>query len=215
MARDADSMAGLESTQGATRKWRMLFATCFKRRIRADRTTEALRQLWDSEPIPRVHIVSIILTSGADSAIGVDPLIAAYLEQVLRVTSVDICDVLMALLSQSQYALKKPNSLSTTENQPTDNSVLQESVFALLIRLFTSAEPSKPAHVSRRITRALAEWLTACNYHETVLQVQSEGLRAPEASVLAAFETLGTLTITVFSNGYMREDLPRAWSKGG
>lgn len=215
MARDAGLMHGMQSTDKATRQWRILFTTCFRRRIRADQVSDAFRELSKSEPIPGVRIASIIFTSGAHSSTGVDPLIAAYLEQVLHVTNVDICDVLMALLSQSQYALKKSGNHEATEDLPTDSSMLQESVFTLLVRLFTGSEQPKTAKESRRITRALVEWVAACNCRETVLQVQSAGLRAPEARVIAAFEALGTLIYAVFSHGSVRDDLLKAWSKGG
>ncbi|GAB7356308.1 hypothetical protein MBLNU459_g7105t1 [Dothideomycetes sp. NU459] len=131
----------------------------------------------------------------------------------MQITSMDMCDVLMALLSQSQYALKKSIDQITTNGHALDNSVLQESVFDLLVRVFTAPKQSKAAQESRRVARALAEWLTACNYHETVLQVQSEGLRAPETGAIAAFEALGTLVIAVFSDAQFRDDIPRAWSK--
>ncbi|KAG9644724.1 hypothetical protein KCU69_g17963, partial [Aureobasidium melanogenum] len=98
------------SADHAAEQWSTLFRTCFVHRIRASQLNKPFSELWSTQPIPGSQLASIIFTSGAS---GVDPLITEYLEQILRVTTTDTCDILVALLAHSRYALKKKASTRT------------------------------------------------------------------------------------------------------
>lgn len=204
---------GLAETPGGTSQWSTLMTACFRQRIRADQLTEAFKEQWGKARIPGTVLVLLVLTSSARVASGVDPLIPAYVNEILKVTSVDICDVLIALLSHSQYAIKDPSAHVGPKHTSPD-SLLQETVFALLLRLLVNGERPRTVQESRRAVRAIAEWMTACNYHETMLQVQSEGLRTPETSVTSALETLGTFATSLLTTEMARTDIQKSWSQG-
>lgn len=206
-------MDGPEQTQSATRQWTSLIAVCFRRRIRADQLTDAFTEQWSKAPVAGTTLASLIITSGARLSSGVDPLVPAYLNELLKVTSVDISDVMVALLSHSRYAMKVSPSDRFTFNSPYD-LLLQESVFALLLRLFVNKERPKTAQESRRALRALAEWMIACNYHETMLQVQAEGLQTPDSSAITAMETVGAFAVSLLTNELTKKDLTNSWSQG-
>lgn len=207
-------MAGAPTaTQDSLDQWTLLITAAFRQRIRADQLTEALQEQWSKASIPGTVLVSLILTSGAPISSGVDPLIPAYVDEILKVTTVDICDVLIALLSHSRYAIPKAGETVAPKSLQHD-LLLQESVFALLLRLLINGERPRAAQESRRAVRALAEWLTACNDHESMLQVQAEGLRAPEPSVISAWETLGTFAISLLTNDTTRNILKSSWPQG-
>ncbi|KAL1304591.1 hypothetical protein AAFC00_003560 [Neodothiora populina] len=190
--------------EDAKKQWTSLITVAFRRRIRADQLTDAFAELWHKAHLPGAVIVSLILTSGARLSSGVDPLVPAYLDEVLKVTGVEICDVLIALLAQTRYA----SNNSVDQNDPSAYDLLLiESVFALLLRLTVNGKQPRTAQESRRGARALAEWLTACNYHETLLQVQSEGLRAPDLSVVSALEIIATFAMSLFANQIARNDM--------
>lgn len=203
-------MGAAAQTETASKQWTVLITTAFRRRIRPDQLTEALHEQWCKARIPGTTLVSHILDSGARLSSGVDPLIPAYLDEVIKVTSIDVSDVLIALLSHSRYS----SGSQVVLKSPGYDLLLLESVLALLLRLLISGERPRTAQESRRAVRALAEWLTACNYHETMLQVQAEGLRAPDSSVISALETLGTLAYTLFTNKTTRQDILKSWSRG-
>ncbi|KAG9816596.1 hypothetical protein KCU63_g19121, partial [Aureobasidium melanogenum] len=112
------------SADHAAEQWSTLFRTCFVHRIRASQLNKPFSELWSTQPIPGSQLASIIFTSGAS---GVDPLITEYLEQILRVTTTDTCDILVALLAHSRYALKKKASTRT----PLSNAFF-EHVLSLL-----------------------------------------------------------------------------------
>jgi len=197
----------------AVEQWTALITTAFKRRIRADQLTDALREQWSKTCIPGTVLVSLILTSGAPMSGGVDPLIPAYVNEVLAVTDVDVCDVLISLLSHSRYAIRKTNDKDGPKPLEHD-LLLLESIFSLLLRLLVSEERPRTPKESRRAVRALAEWVAACNYHETILQVHAEGLQAPEPSVISALETVGTFAVSLLTNRVTRRDFLKSWSKG-
>lgn len=192
------------STSGnqPVQQWSCLFEKCFNNRIRAGQITSALGELWDAKPIPGTQLVTIIFKSGAVSETSIDPLIPDYLTQLLRTTSVDICDILIALLAHSKYALRK----SPGSNAPL-NDAFFENVLSFLLRLVAASERPKTMREARRTLRALGECLTACHSHETLLQMQSDGLRAPEPRVVTIFETLGTLAIALLSQPIVKADL--------
>lgn len=196
----------------ATKQWTSLITTSLRRRIRADQLSDALQELSASAPIPGATLVSLILTSGARVSNGVDPLIPAYLDEVLKTTGVDVCDVLVALLAHSRYAVQ--GLADHDESTSLHDLLLQESIFTLLSRLVLSGKRPRTAQESRRAVRALAEWITSCNYHETMLQVQAEGLRTPGPAIITALETLGTFTVALFTNGITRKDMTETRSPG-
>lgn len=201
-------MDSTTSADHAAKQWILLFKTCFGHRIRAIQLVKPFGELWSTNPIPGTQLATIIFTSGAPSA-GIDPLIPEYLEQILRVTSVDICDILVALLACSRYALKK----NADQGKPMSYAFF-ENVLSLLVRLVACSERPKTARESRRSLKALGECLTACRAHETVLQMQNEGLQAPDPQVVTSFETLATLAIALLSHPLVKADLASLWPQG-
>jgi mediator of RNA polymerase II transcription subunit 5 len=199
------SISTSPSADRAAEKWSTLFRTCFVRRIRAVQLTGPFAELWNTEPIPASQLATIVLTSGAPSA-GIDPLVMDYLEQILHITNMDICDVLVALLARSRYALRK----SSDSSQPIGNAFF-ENVLSLLVRLVTTAERPKTGREARRVLRALGECLTACRAHEMVLLMQNEGIHNPDPQVVASFETLATLAVTLLSHPMVKADLTGLW----
>lgn len=199
-------------TQKPLQQWKSLITTCFRQRIRPSQLTDAFTELWGSTKVPGTNLVSLVLTSGARPSNGVDPLIPAYLDELMKITSVDICDVMIALLSHSRYGIK--TSSDQVAFKSSHDLLLQESVFALLLRLLVNNERPITAQASRRALRALAEWMLACNYHDTMLQVHADGLQAPEPSAISALETIGTFAISLFTNEVTKKDLLQSWPQG-
>jgi mediator of RNA polymerase II transcription subunit 5 len=180
--------------------WTTLFQNCFRGRIRATQLGNAFSELWSTQPIAESQLASIIFTSGAP---GIDPLINEYLEQILRVTSVDTSDILIALLAHSRYALRKAASTRT----PTSNAFF-EYVLSMLVRLVASGERPKSAREARNVVRALGECLTACRAHEMVLAMQNGGVMPiSDPQVVASFETLATLAIALLNNPGVKTDI--------
>lgn len=206
-------MIALAHNDTALKQWKSLVTTCFRRRIRADQLSEAFHEQWSRQQIPGASLVTLILESGSRSTSGIDPLIPAYLDEVLKVTSVDICDILVSLLARSRFALKNATDQASQVSSH-DELLIQESVFAMLLRLVVGGDRPKTVQESRRAVRALMEWFTAFNYHEAMLQVQSDGLRTLEPGVVSSFETLGAIATSLFTNDITRNDISKSASKG-
>lgn len=205
--RDAKS-----TTEKGTESWSRLVDDSFRRRLRPEQLAASIKDLWSSTRVPGAIIVSLFLKSGARIINGLDPLIPVYLEVLLASTSIDICDVLIALLAQTRYASKE--SADHQESTSQYDLVLQENILALLSRQVLSGARPKVAQEARRAIRALAEWTAACNYRETMLQVQAEGLRQPEPATISALEALATFAATLLSTQISRNDLLGKHSKG-
>ena len=204
---------GAPTVQTAIKQWTALITAAFRRRIRPDQLTEAFTEQWTKSRIPGVALVSIVLTSGAPISSGVDPLVPAYVDELLKVTSLDLCDVMVALLANSRYAVK--NAGGGGDSSPiVHDLLLLESIFALLSRSLVHSGRPRTAKESRRAVRALTEWITACCYNETMLQVQADNLRAPEPSVISAFETIGAFAVSLLTNEPVKRDIERSWPKG-
>ncbi|KAG9635883.1 mediator complex, subunit Med5, partial [Aureobasidium melanogenum] len=192
------------SADHAAEQWSTLFRTCFVHRIRASQLNKPFSELWSTQPIPGSQLTSIIFTSGAS---GVDPLITEYLEQILHVTTIDTCDILVALLAHSRYALKKKASTRT----PLSNAFL-EHVLSLLVRLVAAGERPKTAREARNVVRALGECLTACRAHEMVLLMQNvDVMQSPDPQVVTSFETLATLAIALLNHSMVKADISDVW----
>ena len=200
-------MASLQHDDAA-QKWATVITKCFRERILPERVKQAFKELWSTEPIEGVQLIARILMSGVQVTM-IDPLIPLYLEMVLEITSVDICSVLIALLAHSKYPIR-----NATEKITLLNDFAIENILGLLVRHVTTGERPKTAKEARRALEALAEWLAACNAHETVLQMQNEGIRTPEPGVVTLFEMLGTLAISLLSNQVVKEGLRNHLPKG-
>lgn len=206
-------MDTLTSADVASQQWTKLLETCFKRRIRPEHVRSALQELSSQQQLVGLKIANIILSSGSSSTNGIDPLLPAYLEQLLQQRLMDTADLLIVSLNRSQYVSRK----TTTEGvgpSIQNNFSLQETVLALVARLYAAGERPKTTHEPRRAVRALAEWLLACNYYATELQIQGNGLYTPEPALTAVFESLGLLAITVLSNDSVKHILSQAGAKG-
>ncbi|KAI5203996.1 hypothetical protein AUEXF2481DRAFT_449992 [Aureobasidium subglaciale EXF-2481] len=189
----------------AIEQWTTLFTTCFGHRIRATQLSKPISELWKTQPITGTRLASIVFTSGAS---GVDPLINEYLEQILRTTSIDTCDILIALLAHSRYALKRKAESSVT---PMSNAFL-EHVLSLLVRLVAAGDRPKTAREARNVVRALGECLTACRAHEMVLIMQNvDAMQTPDPQVVTSFETLATLAIAILNNPRVKSDINDKW----
>lgn len=190
----------------AVEQWTTLIKTCFGHRIRAKQLGKPFSELWSTTPVPGPLLASIIFRSGAS---GVDPLISEYLEQILRVTTIDTSNVLVALLAHSRYALKK--KAGSGSDTPMSHAFF-EHVLSLLVRLVAAGERPKTAREARSVVRALGECLTACRAHEMVLLMQSvDGMQSPDPQVVTSFETLATLAIALLNNPTVKVDISNAW----
>jgi mediator of RNA polymerase II transcription subunit 5 len=193
----------MDSSSAGHVAWSTLFHTCFGHRIRAAQVDKAIAELWSTQPIAGPQLASIVFTSGAP---GTDPLIAEYLEQILRVTTIDTSDILVALLAHSRYALRKTASTRT----PISNAFF-EYVLSMLVRLVASGQRPKSTREARNIVRALGECLTACRAHEVVLLMQNvDVMQSPDPQVVASFETLATLAIALLNHPSVKPDID-AW----
>lgn len=190
----------MESSSANQASWTTLFQNCFRRRIRATQLSNPFSELWSTQPIAGSQLASIIFTSGAP---GIDPLINEYLEQILRVTSIDTSDILIALLAHSRYALRKADS-----TRAVISDAFFEYVLSMLVRLVASGERPKSAREVRNVVRALGECLTACRAHEMVLMMQNGGvMQTPDQQVVASFETLATLAIALLNHHRVKTDI--------
>ncbi|KAH0337691.1 mediator complex, subunit Med5, partial [Aureobasidium melanogenum] len=192
------------SATHAAEQWSTLFRTCFVHRIPASQLNKPFSELWSTQPIPGSQLASIIFTSGAS---GIDPLITEYLEQILRATTIDTCDILVALLAHTRYALKKNASTRTSLS-----NAFFEHILALLVRLVAAGERPKTAREARNVVRALGECLTACRAHEMVLLMQNvDVMQSPDPQVVTCFETLATLAIAVLNHPMVKADISDGW----
>ncbi|KAG9942006.1 mediator complex, subunit Med5, partial [Aureobasidium melanogenum] len=192
------------SATHAAEQWSTLFRTCFVHRIPASQLNKPFSELWSTQPIPGSQLASIIFTSGAS---GIDPLITEYLEQILRVTTIDTCDILVALLAHTRYALKKNASTRTSLS-----NAFFEHILSLLVRLVAAGERPKTAREARNVVRALGECLTACRAHEMVLLMQNvDVMQSPDPQVVTCFETLATLAIAVLNHPMVKADISDGW----
>jgi len=196
----SEEFFSMEPSSANHNTWTTLFQNCFGRRIRATQLGNAFSELWSTQPIAGSQLASIIFTSGAP---GIDPLINEYLEQVLRVTSIDVSDILIALLAHSRYALRKADSTRAVVSD-----AFFEYVLSMLVRLVASGERPKSAREVRNVVRALGECLTACRAHEMVLLIQNGGvIQGRDPQVIASFETLATLAIALLSHSGVKDDI--------
>jgi mediator of RNA polymerase II transcription subunit 5 len=193
----------MDSTSANHVAWSTLFRNCFGHRIRATQVDKPIAELWSIQPIPGSQLASILFTSGAP---GIDPLIAEYLEIILRVTTIDTSDILVALLAHSRYALRK----TAPTRAPISNAFF-EYVLSMLVRLVASGQRPKSTREARNVVRALGECLTACRAHEMVLLMQNvEVVQSPDPQVVASFETLATLAIALLNHPDVKPDID-AW----
>lgn len=185
-------------TKTSTEQWTIVITKCFQNRLQPERLNSALTELSNSHRIPGRKLAEIVLVSGAQPITGIDPLVPAYIGLVLDLRLLNVGDVLAALLLQSRYSPK--NTAGSDDSRPsTVTYPLLETIFTLLANHFLSGKWPETAFESIGTFMILGTWLKACNTYETVMQIQTEGLHAPEAELVHVFEALGTC-ISVFFN---------------
>ena len=176
----------------ALRDWTTVVRKCFIARHDPQAVKDALQTLHNRSPLDGGTLVLLVLRSGAKIPDMVDPLIPAYLLQLLRTNILDSDQILTTLLSCLTLDDQKQQSLAPF--------VVQESVLSLLSNVYALEERPRRQLEVLRCFRSLSSWFKACNAFEANMQMNVDGLQAHSPGLLSVYEALGTLAVVMFSS---------------
>lgn len=193
-----EAMAISDNDTPSIEQWTTVIKTCFQKRYKSDQVVDAFQQLWKTHSISGQKLAEIILVSGAQPLVSFDPMVPAYIGQLLQLKLIDTGDILGALFSQSIYATDKTID-SNDDGKYLASTSMIEIILTLVANLYISGERPTTANESVSVFRSLDVWLKGCNTYETVMQIQAEGLHSPDAGLVQVFEAVGTFIVIFLS----------------
>jgi len=195
-----------DGDDGGIESWSRAIKRCFTKRITPDLVVSAFETQYRQARISGYDLTTLIFKSAARPTTAIDPLVPRYINQLLQLLLINSKDVLEVTLETSRYA-----DHSTSHNDSSPNIVLppvvQETILNLLSNLYTTGDRPKSFKETQLAFPALLEWLSACVAFESVLQISSEGLQAPDTSTISVFEHVGYLAVVFLSSEKVKKFL--------